>query len=72
MSDETESVMQNLLDAGCDEQFAQRFMSMYAERRTKEMLAMLAVRRLVLLESVHADERKIYRLDYLVTKLKNN
>lgn len=67
-----ESVKQNLIDAGCDEHFIRQFMSLRSEQKTTEMLTLLAEQRKNLLDGVHAEERKIYCLDYLVNKLRNN
>lgn len=69
MPNDTE-LKQNLIDAGCDDEFIARFIAIEPDRRD-EMLAMLARQRRALLDSVHESERKIYCLDYLVTKLKN-
>ena len=65
-----ESVKQNLIDAGCDEHFISQIMSLQSEQKTTEMLTLLAEQRKNLLDGVHAEERKIYCLDYLVNKLK--
>ena len=67
-----ESVKQNLIDAGCDEHFIRQFMSLRSEQKTTEMLTLLAEQRKNLLDGVHAEERKIYCLDYLVNKLKSS
>ena len=66
------SIEQNLMDAGCDKEFRERFMNLTETQRTAEMLNMLDIHRKTLLDGIHADERKIYCLDYLVTKLQNN
>ncbi len=71
MSDSPESIRQNLIDAGCDKELIERFMAMDAEQQKSEMLAMLVHQRRQLLDCIHADERRIYCLDYLITKLKN-
>ena len=67
-----DTLKQNLIDAGFNEQLIQQVMSLQAEQKTVEMLSILAGQRKFLLDSVHAEERKIYCLDYLVNKLKNN
>ncbi len=66
------SLEQNLTDAGCDEDFIEKFMILTEERRTAEMLKMLAARRKTLLDGIHDDERRIYCLDYLVNRLSEN
>lgn len=64
------TIEQNLIDAGCDREFIDEFMKL-PQAQKAEMLKMLAVHRKILLDGIHADERKIYCLDYLVNKLKN-
>ena len=70
MPNNVEAVKQNLIDAGCDEQFISRFMALLAQQKTHEMLALLAAHRMAVLDCIHAEERQIYCLDYLVNKLK--
>ena len=72
MSESVTSIEQNLMDAGCDTKFIVKFMNLIETQRTAEMLNMLDIHRKTLLDGIHADERKIYCLDYLVTKLQNN
>ena len=67
-----EAVKQNLIDAGCNAQFIQQFMTLQSEQKTTEMLTLLAEQRKNLVYGVHAEERKIYCLDYLVNKLKSS
>lgn len=62
-------IRQNLIDAGCSQEFIDAFLSMDIDRQKKEMLTMLAKQRRSLLDGVHSAERKIYCLDYLVDKL---
>lgn len=70
MSASVTSIEQNLIDAGCDKEFIERFMNLTETQRTAEMLNMLAIHRKALLERIHTDERRIYCLDYLVNTLK--
>lgn len=71
MLNETQSVIQNLIDAGCNDEFIECFLAMDEKSQKKEMIDMLSRQRSRLLDNVHADERRIYCLDYLVKKLKN-
>jgi len=71
MSVNLTAVKQNLIDAGCNEVFIEKFMALTEMHRTAEMLNMLAIHRKTLLKGIHADERKIYCLDYLVDRLNN-
>ena len=71
MLNESESIKQNLLDAGCDKDFIEHFMAMNFDEQKNEALTMLARQRKSLLDSIHTDERKIYCLDFLVNKIRN-
>lgn len=70
MSESLTAIEQNLIDAGCDKKFIEKFIKLTETQRTAEMLNMLAIHRKTLLDGIHADERRIYCLDYLVDKLK--
>ncbi len=70
MSESVKSIERNLIDAGCDRDFIEKFINLINAHNTAEMLNMLAIQRKTLLDGIHADERKIYCLDYLVNKLK--
>ena len=61
-----EKIRQNLIDAGCDEEFIEKF-SMCSERQCENMLA---AHRRELLDVVHEKERCISCLDYLVFIMK--
>lgn len=63
-----DSIRQNLIDAGCDEDFIRRFESCIRDRKQCEKL--LAAHRRELLEEVHAKEDNISCLDYLVFMMK--
>ena len=70
MSESVKSIERNLIDAGCYRDFIEKFINLINAHNTAEMLNMLAIQRKTLLDGIHADERKIYCLDYLVNKLK--
>ena len=66
----TESdLIQNLKDAGCPEDLIGSFLELYRSGRTRDMLRLLQQHRRALLDGVHAEERKISCLDYLVYHL---
>lgn len=65
------AIKQNLIDAGCNEWLIGQIMLLQSERKTNEMISLLAEHRRHLLDGVHAEERKIYCLDYLVNQLAN-
>lgn len=60
-------VHQNLLDAGCSEEFARR----YDEAATDaERIRQLRGRRRELLDDIHAEQQRLDCLDYLIYQLK--
>ncbi len=63
-----ESIRQNLIDAGCDEDFISRFDCCLCDEKQCEKL--LAQHRRELLDEVHAKEDNISCLDYLVYRMK--
>lgn len=69
MAGVTDAIIQNLIDAGCDDEFIRRFKEAYASGQLPKMFAMLAQQRKSLLDNIHSDEHRIYCLDYLVNKL---
>ncbi|HCJ42122.1 hypothetical protein [uncultured Ruminococcus sp.] len=62
-----DSIRQNLIDAGCDEEFICQFDECIADKKKCEKL--LAAHRRRLLDEVHAGEERIGCLDYLVFKM---
>ena len=69
MAEVNDAIIQNLIDAGCNEEFIGQFKEAYASGQISKMTAMLARQRKSLLDKIHSDERKIYCLDYLVNSL---
>lgn len=65
-----ESVIQNLKDAGCDSEMMERFLALDQTGQTQEQLKLLSMHRRRLLDKVHAEERRIDCLDYLVYQMK--
>ncbi|EXM40696.1 MAG: hypothetical protein K6F71_01680 [Ruminococcus sp.] len=63
-----DSIRQNLIDAGCDEDFIRRFEDCICDRSKCEKL--LAQHRRELLDEVHEKEDNISCLDYLVFMMK--
>lgn len=61
-----ENIRQNLIDAGCDEEFIKQF-SISDDKQCEKMLA---AHRRELLNEVHEKERCISCLDYLVYTMK--
>lgn len=60
-----EDVLQNLRDAGCDEELIRCFCHFEAQGQTACQLRLLQQQRLRLLEQIHREEKQIDCLDYL-------
>lgn len=69
VSDTKGILRQNLIDAGCDQEIVQRCMDLAQGQKTTEMKRILARHRRTLLDTVHAEQKKIDCLDYLVYKM---
>ena len=67
-----QAMITNLTDAGCDDGQIERFMSLIAQGKTKEGLALLATHRKCLLDCYHAEQKKIDCLDYLIYAMKKH
>lgn len=66
------SIYQNLIDAGCDKSITDKCMLLVESDRATDMLPILAAYRKSLLSSVHAGQKKIDCLDFLIYTLKRN
>ena len=70
---DTEGILrQNLIDAGCDPKIVQQCMELARGQRTKEMKQILTRYRRTLLDTVHAEQKKINCLDYLFYKMEKD
>lgn len=70
---DTEGILrQNLIDAGCDPEIVQQCMELARGQRTAEMKWVLTRHRRTLLDTVHAEEKKIDCLDYLFYKMEKD
>ena len=70
---DTEGILrQNLIDAGCDPEIVQQCMELARGQRTGEMKRILTRHRRTLLDTVHAEEKKIDCLDYLFYKMEKD
>ena len=68
-SDTRGILRQNLIDAGCGQEMVRRCMDLAQSRQTEEMKRILARHRQTLLDTLHADEKRIDCLDYLIYKM---
>lgn len=62
---DVEAVEQNLRDAGCSDEFVVTFMQAWGTGAVQEQLRLLSRQRCVLLDSVHAAQKRLDCLDYL-------
>ncbi len=65
-ADEKKKLLQNLKDAGCSENEADRICGLYAAGKHEETLKRLKLQRCVLIEEMHESQRMIDRLDRLI------
>lgn len=61
-----EAVVQNLVDAGCDEDIITAFIEDIRNDRINNALKMLAAYRRTLLDGIHKEQKQLDCLDYLV------
>lgn len=60
------AIIQNLKDAGCDDEIIQGFMEALRDDKIDAGLKLLATHRRSLLEDIHKEQKQIDCLDYLV------
>lgn len=69
---EKERTIQNMKDAGCNEDTINRFLICYQDGDVKGELKVLANHRQTLLDVVHKREKEIDCLDYLVYQIEKS
>ena len=67
--DQRKLLMQNLEDAGCGAADIARFFQLEREGRRLEQLRLRRMHRTVLLDRLHASQRQIDCLDYLIYQM---
>ena len=70
VNESSESIIQNLKDAGCDSETIEQFMEDLQKGKEASDLKRLAAHRKNLLDSLHRDQKCIDCLDYLVYQMK--
>ena len=70
VNESSESIIQNLKDAGCDSETIENFMADLQKGKRANGLKRLAVHRKNLLDSLHREQKCIDCLDYLVYQMK--
>ena len=70
LDESSESIIQNLKDAGCDSETIENFMADLQKGKKANGLKRLAVHRKNLLDSLHREQKCIDCLDYLVYQMR--
>ena len=68
-SDRYGVIFQNLSDAGCDRETAERCTELILSEKYQQALAVIKPRKKRLLEEIHANQKKIDNLDFLIYKI---
>lgn len=63
------SLIRNLMDAGCDTDFINQFISMMNSHKNNEACSLLRGWRNCLLDEIHSNQHKLDCLDYLIREL---
>lgn len=63
------AIVQNLIDAGCGQEFIAEFMDGFRKNNISEDLKLLAAHRRLLLDNLHMEQKRIDCLDYLAYKM---
>lgn len=66
---EPKAVIQNLNDAGCAQDVVGHFMALWEKSDRDTQLRFLRSQRRVLLDGIHAEQKKLDCLDYLIHQL---
>ena len=69
-SGENTLLIRNLRDAGCGALLIEKFLALREGGNSREQLRILARQRAALLEKIHAAQKKVDCLDYLVFHIK--
>ncbi len=63
------AIVQNLIDAGCGQEFIAEFMDNLRTENTSKSLKLLAAHRRLLVDNLHKEQKRIDCLDYLVYRM---
>ena len=67
-----EAVIRNLKDAGCDLAIIDQFTALQKAELIEAQIRLLSDHRNLLLQNIHADQRKLDCLDFLLYKIRHN
>lgn len=65
-------VMQNLIDAGCGDSFAEECAQLILDGKNQSALNILGKHRKHLLDEIHTNQKRIDCLDYLIYKIEKS
>ena len=68
-SDKYSIIFQNLIDAGCDDYFAEEYTRLILDGKKQSVLNTLGKHRKHLLDEVHINQKRIDCLDHLLYKI---
>lgn len=67
-----EALIQNLEDAGCNQNQIKEFLELFSKKEKDKILNLLAKHRAILMKKLHKNQKEVDILDYLILDLKNN
>ncbi len=70
MTMDTKQIIENLEDAGCDTALTEQFEALWAKGDQKGQIRLLTGYRRLLLDEIHAGQKKLDCLDYLIYEIK--
>lgn len=68
--EDSEAIIQNLKDAGCDKTTVEQFVEFSKGRDKQKQFKLLEKHRRILLEKVHRNEKQIDCLDFLIFQMR--
>ena len=71
MTMDTKQIIENLEDAGCNAALTEQFEALWAKGDQKGQMRLLTGYRRLLLDEIHAGQKKLDCLDYLIFRMKN-
>ncbi len=72
MTMDTKQIIENLKDAGCNTILTEQFKTLRGKGDQKGQMRLLTEYRRLLLDEIHAGQKKLDCLDYLIYRLKDN
>ncbi len=66
------SIYENLIDAGCNKETTEKCMRYIGEKKITDAIKILGQHRVSLPGSLHREQKRLDRLDFLLYRLQNN